>query len=53
MAMKYDSRRIVVDTYSHQFMCECGWVSITADNGSGTAGAALVRHMLEHVKEEQ
>jgi hypothetical protein len=42
------SRRVTVDTYSHRWECECGWVSQVAENGRGEAGAALVRHTLEH-----
>jgi hypothetical protein len=47
------SRRVVVDTYSHAFECECGWVSVVAENGRGEAGAALVRHTLTHARKEE
>jgi hypothetical protein len=46
------SRRVTVDTYSHRFECECGWLSEVAENGRGEAGAALVRHTLTHTREE-
>jgi hypothetical protein len=42
------SRRVTVDTYSHRWECECGWLSQVAENGRGEAGAALVRHTLTH-----
>ena len=46
------SRRVTVDTYCHAFECECGWVLEVAENGRGEAGAALVRHTLEHTDSE-
>ncbi len=46
------SRRVTVDTYSHRWECECGWVSVVAENGRGEAGAALVRHTLEHTEKD-
>lgn len=50
--MDITTHRVALDTYHHAFRCECGWVSQGAPNGQGTAGAALVRHMLEHHKED-
>lgn len=50
--MEHQTRRVALDTYDHRFECSCGWRSEGCPNGSPTAGAALVRHMMEHAKEE-
>jgi hypothetical protein len=49
--MEIQTRRVPLDTYTHAFQCECGWTSEGCPNGEATAGAALVRHMVEHYTE--
>jgi hypothetical protein len=48
----HETRRVVLGTYSHRYECTCGWTSEDCPNGNPTAGAALVRHMTEHARED-